>query len=261
MKWNDPFNAGTGSALRTSNGFAGGKFLPAVPPRLCSLEQAQFWRIFLSERSPTKFVVEHVLQKIELSLNKLRDFAMPIPAFDSNGVLPPHLGDPRQPGDLSPYPCTIVEICHAFATSNERKEILLGLLQFRSRLHTLGVTVGFQWLDGSFLEDIENLESRAPKDVDVITFYQPTSVGHTYRISTAVREFWDRDMAKRNFKVDHFPVDMGHNPFLTVEMTRYWIGLFTHRRDGVWKGILKIDLNTPAEDSAATDFLSTLNLP
>ncbi len=34
-------------------------------------------------------------------------------------------------------------------------------------------------------------------------------------------------------------------------MTRYWISLFSHNRLGVWKGMLRIALNTPSEDAAA----------
>jgi hypothetical protein len=36
---------------------------------------------------------------------------MPIPPFDLNLVLPPHLGDPTVLDELSPYPCTTVELC------------------------------------------------------------------------------------------------------------------------------------------------------
>jgi hypothetical protein len=52
---------------------------------------------------------------------------MPIPAFDGIlNVLPPHLGDPRNPADHSPYPCTRLELCGRFGTSAERRTILTG---------------------------------------------------------------------------------------------------------------------------------------
>ena len=79
---------------------------------------------------------------------------MPIPAFDSNSVIPPHVGDPRNPAELSPYPCSTIELCEQFGTTAPRKQILEGLLRFRAVLVEAGFT-GFQWLDGSFLEDIE----------------------------------------------------------------------------------------------------------
>ena len=49
----------------------------------------------------------------------------------------------------------------------------------------------------------------------------------------------------------HYLLDAGFRPEATLEHTRYWISLFSHNRSGVWKGMLRIELNTPAEDSAA----------
>ena len=179
---------------------------------------------------------------------------MPIPPFDSNLVLPPHLGDPRRSDQLSPYPCTTVELCQRFSGSPERRAILNGFLLFRQRLAALGVH-GFQWLDGSFLEDIETLESRHPGDIDVVTFYVPTSLNFNTTVVSAFPEFVDNDMSKRNFKVDHFAVDIGFNGFLTVEFARFWTGLFSHRRNAVWKGMLRVELNTAADDTAAASLL------
>ena len=87
----------------------------------------------------------------------------PIPDFDHNLVLPPHMGDPRAISQLSPYPCT-----------------------------------------------------------------------------------------------DHYPFDAGASPDKTVEYSRYWSLLFSHNRLGVWKGMLKIDLDTPADDLTARDELKAL---
>ena len=46
---------------------------------------------------------------------------------------------------------------------------MAGFLDFRALLHSLGINTGFQWLDGSFMENVELLEQRAPKDIDVVT--------------------------------------------------------------------------------------------
>jgi hypothetical protein len=54
---------------------------------------------------------------------------MPIPAFDGIlNILPPHLGDPRQPTELSPFSCTVAELCDRFATTGKRKQIFEGFL-------------------------------------------------------------------------------------------------------------------------------------
>ncbi|WPJ96972.1 hypothetical protein SH580_04525 [Coraliomargarita algicola] len=70
----------------------------------------------------------------------------------------------------------------------------------------------------------------------------------------------DNTAVKARFKLDHYAIDAGHSPQLTVEQIRYWLQLFTHNRDGVWKGMLKIDLNTPAEDSEAKAHLENIVL-
>jgi hypothetical protein len=181
--------------------------------------------------------------------------ANPIPAFDHNLVIPPHLGDPTKFGDLSPFSCTTIDLCDRFNTSLHRKNILLGFLAFREKLQSLGITRGFQWIDGSFLEDIENKELRPPKDLDVVTVFFGYDINFQIDVAAKFPEFKDRDLSKANFSIDHFPFDATHTPIATIEMTRYWMQLFSHNRDSVWKGMLKIELNSPIDDSNAKNSL------
>jgi len=176
---------------------------------------------------------------------------MPIPAFDHNLVLPPHLGDPRNPSELSPYPCTTVELCKQLGTSPERRRILELLLDFRERLTSERLTNGFQWLDGSFLEDIEKRENRPPKDLDVVTIYWGYDIAFQQQLMAKLPEFADPMLAKANFSLDHYPVDVSYHPETTVETSRYWISLFSHNRLAVWKGMLRVELNTVADDLAS----------
>ena len=180
----------------------------------------------------------------------------PIPTFDHNLVIPPHLGDPVNPGQLSPYPCTTVDLCQRLGTSVERRTILGKFLDFRERLRSAGLTSGFQWLDGSFLEDVEARESRPPRDLDLITVYWGYDVAFQLNLIAGFPEFVNPALAKANFSLDHYPFDAGYSPALTLELTRYWILLFSHTRLGVWKGILRVELNTPVEDALARKELS-----
>jgi hypothetical protein len=76
---------------------------------------------------------------------------MPIPVFDTIlNILPPHLGNPTDISHLSPYGCTVNEVCDRFATSPARKAILEGFLNLRVECYSRGIR-GFQWLAGSFL--------------------------------------------------------------------------------------------------------------
>lgn len=180
---------------------------------------------------------------------------MPIPSFDSIvNVLPPHLGDPRSPSDLSPYACTVDEICARFNSSAERLEILRGFLALRSKLFSLGIG-GFHWIDGSFCEDIEAQEGRAPLDIDVVTFVaQPTT---PLDLANILRPegLLDRGAVKATYHVDHFVVSLGSSPALLVDHSRYWCGLFSHRRDRVWKGMLRLEMTDRTADIAAKTLL------
>jgi hypothetical protein len=144
-----------------------------------------------------------------------------IPPFDHNLVLPPHMGNPTNPNQLSPYPTDTEALCQRFATSPERIAILRGLLAFRQRLHNEGILNGMQWLDGSFLEDIETREHRPPRDIDVVTFYWGYSNVFQQQVMTSFPEFVYSSLSKAAFLVDHYPVDSSYVPQI-IEVTRYW---------------------------------------
>ena len=175
----------------------------------------------------------------------------PIPAFDHNLVLPPHVGDPKNPGQLSPYPCTTVDLCQRLGTTLERRAILGKFLEFRERLRGEGLVNGFHWLDGSFLEDVEVSESRSPRDLDVVTVYWGYDRAFQTTLAGRFREFASPRLAKATYGLDHYNFDASHDLPVTLEQTRYWILLFSHNRQGVWKGMLRVEINTPAEDAAA----------
>jgi len=183
-----------------------------------------------------------------------------IPNFDHNHVIPPHIGEPTSPTDLSPFPCDTLEFCKRFATSSERIEILKGYLAFRKKLNELGIVTGFQWLDGSFTEDVESREKRPPNDLDLVTFFGGISPVMAKEIQKDFIEFIDSDLAKANYKLDHYIVDYSYSPDVTVESTRYWVQLFSHNRLAVWKGMLRIELNTPSIDEEAIEFLESVKL-
>lgn len=164
---------------------------------------------------------------------------MPIPAFDHNDVLPPHMGDPRTAAQLSPYPVSSEEVCRHFATNAERRNILRSWLMFRGRCTQMTILNGFQWLDGSFLENVERSERRAPRDLDVVTFFEPPTDSAAQgrllaNLQTNFREFLYPVLSKANFQLDHYPVNLRPpQSAALVENTRYWSGLFSHRRDGI----------------------------
>jgi hypothetical protein len=182
---------------------------------------------------------------------------MPVPDFNSSGVIPPHLGDPTILQQISPYPVSSLEVCEKFSFSEDRRIILLGWLELRAAIRLAGYTHGFQWLDGSFLEDVENRQSRSPGDIDVVSFLHSPSAPVILPPTLT-----DHDATKNQFNVDHFVVPLNWNGEIIVEHSRFWCGLFSHRReDGVWKGMLRVDLGTNADDDEAVRHLNLVIQP
>jgi len=137
------------------------------------------------------------------------------------------------------------------ATSAERINILWGFLDFRRALHGAGFTQGFQWVDGSFTEDVEVIEGRSPRDIDVITFVYLPDMAIVQQVVNACPSLLDPRVTKTHFHVDAYFVTLdGVQLNFLVEQTTYWYGLLSHRRDDRWKGYLRIEL-TPNEDSSA----------
>lgn len=184
-----------------------------------------------------------------------------IPAFNLSGVIPPYIGgDPTVSANMAPYRTTLEDLVVRFSTSPERREILAGLIQYREGLRGLGFTNGFQWVDGSFVEDVERIRNRPPGDVDIVSFiYIPSQSAADQQawVDKVTQNPWliTRAESKRLFKCDAFLVNLTTHPEFLVNQTKYWFGLFSHQRDtALWKGMLEISL---AEDSAAA--LAALN--
>lgn len=177
-----------------------------------------------------------------------------IPAFDLSNVLPPFVGaDATDRSLMSPYRATMVEVIQRFSTSSARKEILDGLLRYRGALRAAGLGTGFQWLDGSFVEDIETLASRPPGDVDVVTFFRrpvPNAQWQTW--SMANRQLFMPSLTKTTYKCDAYGVDLDGLPESIVDQTRYWFGLFSHQRgiNRLWKGMVQVQLDATDDASA-----------
>jgi len=141
----------------------------------------------------------------------------------------------------------MTELVSRFATSQPRIEILIGLLNYRERLRTLNIAQGFQWIDGSFVEDVEQTRSAPPGDVDVVTF-APRPMADSAAWNTLIQanlDVFDPVQSKVTFRCDAYFVDLAKDPGLIVRDTAYWFGLFSHQRaTSLWKGMLIVPLNS-----------------
>jgi hypothetical protein len=134
-----------------------------------------------------------------------------IPELNQSGVLPPFIPEqgPTDPASMAPYRSTITEFVNRYAHSPERIAILRGLLEYRSKLKAIGITQGFQWLDGSFVENIELNLGRPPADVDLVTFaMRPTTDCDEWkRIVCDNKELFYPKECKKIFQCDAYFVD------------------------------------------------------
>lgn len=169
-----------------------------------------------------------------------------IPAFNHSHVLPPFLGATVSYAEASPYVVTAAELVRRFGTTTERRLLLRGLMALRAKLLQLGFTEGFQWLDGSFVENVEAHAERPPADVDVVSFvHSPAGLSATQvqSLMDTNPEVFVRERCRADYFCDLFVVNLGKKPEKLVQDVRYWYGLYSHRRsDHVWKGLLQLPM-------------------
>ena len=178
-----------------------------------------------------------------------------IPDWNAQGVIPPI--DVNDPSSLarSPYQVALTDLILKFGTSRERRRILDGFLRFRAALHNVGLTSGFQWIDGSFLEYVELIAGRPPNDIDVVTFFSlPNAVIDEAALVAKDPTVFDQTQVKATYSVDSYFVGLDGDQISLVRMTAYWYSMWSHRRNDAWKGFLEISLD-PHDDANAAKLL------
>lgn len=100
------------------------------------------------------------------------------------------------------------------------------------------------------------LEKRHPRDVDLTTFvYRPlaSTDDATWRAFVATNiNLLTGHVVKAVYKCDAYFVDLNTAPLNVVNQTRYWFGLFSHQRTGLWKGLLQVPLAVTQDDDDAS---------
>lgn len=188
-------------------------------------------------------------------------FTSAIPPWNADGLLPP--ADPSSPtsSDRSPYPVALEDLVLRFTETVHRRSILEGFLDYRAALHVAGLTRGFQWIDGSFVEQVEaGSRKRSPADIDVVTFFRLPSGMTQEELIAAAEDLFPNDADSRfalkdRYKVDAYAVNLGLASERLVDRAAYWSSLWGHQRETfAWKGFLQVDLS-PGEDEVARRML------
>jgi hypothetical protein len=192
----------------------------------------------------------------------------PIPMFDTNGLLPPFIGNDETTSQRSPYDATIVQFVDRFAFSLERVKLLSGLLEYRRLLSNLGYISGYQYLNGSFSQDIEAQESRPPKDIDVFSLLvRPEKYKNDDKLwgSEGIDEWADEIVNLKKNKIRFFTdtyaiSDDDFSLECVMRNVVYWYSLFSHTRNTKdWKGFVIVPLSS-SDDEAAEGMLETKRL-
>lgn len=155
------------------------------------------------------------------------------------------------------------EIASRFGTSQHRRDLLTNLLDYRALLATDDYVSGLQFVDGSFVEDVETIRGRAPDDIDVFSFLSAPPKYHQDPALWARQglPFWqqsvaDRDANKQRFSLDTYAAlieELGIGG--VIEKSIYWYSLFAHQRDTLaWKGFVRVPLDS-ADDQVARQLL------
>ncbi|MGN7612591.1 DUF6932 family protein [Magnetococcales bacterium HHB-1] len=172
-----------------------------------------------------------------------------IPDFNTQGLIPPYISKSKTGDTCSPYKVCIMNLVKRFAPiSSKRAYLLQGLLQFRAKLRQCGFLNGYQWIDGSFVENVEYCRERPPKDIDLVTFFclsQLNAEGLKYSYGEKY------NYIRGEYHCDTFWVNLELERADLIELVTFWFGFYSHTRTEQHKGLLQLDLDTVDADQAA----------
>lgn len=182
-----------------------------------------------------------------------------IPDWDAEGIIPPRDHECPASRERSPYRASLIDLVRRFGNTHSRRNLLSGLLDFRAELHRAGLTRGFQWIDGSFVEDVEKTRKRPPCDIDVVTFYYIPDEQTEASLKEKFPTLFNRAAVKEQYGIDSYPISL-KQPALEdtlekiVERVTYWYSVWSHTCDMQWKGYVQVDLDD-GQDTNARDEL------
>ncbi len=184
---------------------------------------------------------------------------MPVPSFNANGILPPVAGTNMVDMERSPYIITMTEIVQTFGTTPLRRQLLRNLIAYRELILSGGYTSGIQFLDGSFVEDVERHSGREPRDIDVFTLLhvQANYIHDPLAWQRDCLPFWAEEIQnqpknKQRYQLDTYATLVEEFSLVgLLKNVMYWYSLFSHQRDTyAWKGFVAVMLDAAQDEQA-----------
>lgn len=177
---------------------------------------------------------------------------MAIPSFTAKGILPPIAGSSVVDRERSPYIISMTELVQTFGTSPRRKHLLQNLMAYRALMYANGYVSGLQFLDGSFVENIERHSGREPSDIDVYSlldipsrFLEDPASWQTEGFKFWAEEIQNQPLNKSRFELDTYALLVQELPFVhLLKDVMYWYSLFSHQKvTFAWKGFVAVLLD------------------
>ena len=169
----------------------------------------------------------------------------PFTPWNSEGFIPPIGSIDSTSPNRSPYIVSLRDLVEDFGHTPTRQRLLAGFLDYRAELHQAGLERGFQWINGSFLENVEDNEQRDPNDIDVITFfYLPGG----FTEETFYRDhgsLFDNDNVRMIYGIDTRAVLLDPSQMdYVIKNLIYWYSLWSHTPppEWRWKGYIQVNL-------------------
>lgn len=189
-----------------------------------------------------------------------------IPEFTIGGLLPPVGPDVVGPV-RSPYLVSMQEVVRRLGNSPRRRHLLRNLLAYRALLRAGGFETGLQFLDGSFVENVESHSGREPGDIDVYSlldipprYLQDPALWQTQGYAFWRDEVQNRRLNKQRFALDTYATLIQELSFFQlIENVIYWYSLFSHQKvTFAWKGFVAVSLDE-TDDHAALSMVDALD--
>ena len=164
------------------------------------------------------------------------------------------------PENRSPFEATMTHVVERFAFTAQRAQLIHNLIDYRKALYAAGITDGFQWLNGSFVEHVETRprpgKAPRPDDIDLVTFYHPPGqqTPETY-------DLFRPSATRQRFNIDGYGIPLGVEFTADqVEAIAYWYGMWSLRIDDHEpKGFVQVHLD-PQNDPNALQALNEMEL-
>lgn len=183
-------------------------------------------------------------------------WGLPMPRYPKfpkhrGGLLPYSVSqESPQISGTAPYHASLDELVCRMGTSTERLDILSGYVAYRRELKSVGIIKGFQWVNGSFLEETQRFYKREPADIDVVTFFRLPEGVNFKDLKQERPDLFDSDLSTAAYRVDTAMLDFIDQPFSDsiCKTTAYYHGLWSFqnlvklKKAAKRKGYVEIDL-------------------